>query len=56
MAPSRILVVVTPFNRRQLIELTSRYPKRIVFDSSRFSFVASDDCSTEYGLAFLKSA
>ena len=47
-------MVIPTFNRKELIELTSGYLKRIVFDPGSFSFVISDDCSTEFGLAFLE--
>ena len=56
MTAKKILVVIPTFNRKDLIELTSRYLERIDFDSGRFSFLVSDDCSTEFGLTFLKSA
>ncbi|HTS21156.1 MAG TPA: glycosyltransferase family A protein [Casimicrobiaceae bacterium] len=56
MSSSSILAVVPTFNRGELVELTARYLRRIDFAASRFSFLISDDCSTEYGLAFLKGA
>jgi hypothetical protein len=51
-----ILAVVPTFNRKDLVELTSAYLKRIPFDPAGFSFLISDDCSTEYGLSFLRAA
>jgi glycosyltransferase involved in cell wall biosynthesis len=56
MTLKTILVVIPTFNRKDLIGLTSGYLKRIDFDPGTFSFVISDDCSTEYGLAFLQEA
>ena len=54
MAAKSILVVIPTFNRRELIGLTANYLRRIDFDPSRFSFMISDDCSTEYGLSVLE--
>ena len=56
MTTKTILAVIPTFNRMGLIELTSSYLKKIDFDPARFSFLVSDDCSTEFGLAFLKKA
>lgn len=56
MTTKKILAVIPTFNRRDLIELTSPYLKKIDFDPERFSFLVSDDCSTEYGLAFLETS
>ena len=55
MAP-KILAVIPTFNRGELIALTSAYLRRIPFDPGSFSFLISDDCSTEYGLGFLRDA
>ena len=56
MSRKTILVAIPTFNRRELIALTARYLGRIAFDPGRFSFVISDDCSTEYGLSALEEA
>ena len=56
MATKKILVIIPTFNRKDLIEITSSYLRKINFDASTFSFLISDDCSTEYGLAFLETA
>lgn len=56
MTRKKILAVVPTFNRRDLVELTSAYLRRIAFDPGRYSFVISDDCSEEYGLTFLQEA
>lgn len=55
MAPKKILVIIPTFDRKDLIELTSSYLRKTSFDPLRYSFLISDDCSTEYGLAFLES-
>jgi glycosyltransferase involved in cell wall biosynthesis len=52
----KVLAVIPTYNRRELIELTSRYLRRIPFDPERFAFLVSDDCSTEFGLSFLREA
>ena len=56
MSIKKILAVIPTFNRKDLVELTSAYLRRIPFDPGRFSFVISDDCSEEYGLTFLQEA
>jgi len=56
MSIKKILAVIPTFNRKDLVELTSAYLRRIPFDPRRFSFVISDDCSDEYGLTFLQAA
>src|SRR5439155_6259942 len=50
------LAVIPTFNRADLVEITSGYLKRIPFDPNTFSFLISDDCSTDYDLAFLEGA
>jgi glycosyltransferase involved in cell wall biosynthesis len=52
----KVLAVVPTFNRGDIINLTSAYLRRIPFAPDRFSFLISDDCSTEYGLGFLREA
>jgi hypothetical protein len=52
----RILAVIPTFNRGELIALTSAYLQRIPFDPAAFRFLISDDCSTDYGLEFLRGA
>ena len=55
MSTKKIFAVIPTFNRKDLVELTSAYLRRIAFDPGRFSFVISDDCSEEYGLMFLQA-
>lgn len=56
MTTRKTLAIIPTFNRQDLIEITSGYLKKIPFDADAFSFVISDDCSTEYGPAFLESS
>jgi glycosyltransferase involved in cell wall biosynthesis len=56
MTSKSILVMVPTFNRKDMIELTSHYLRKIPFDPNTFSFLISDDCSTDYGLSFLETA
>ena len=51
-----VLALIPTFNRKELVALTSGYLRRIRFDPARFAFLVSDDCSTEYGLGFLREA
>jgi len=53
---NKVLAVVPTFNRGDIVNLTSACLRRIAFSPDRFSFLISDDCSTEYGLAFLREA
>ena len=56
MTAKRTLVLIPTFNRGDLIDITSSYLKKIDFNRGTFSFLISDDCSTDYSLAFLKKA